>query len=230
MINKPFNSITAMKKLFWIILVIFLFETLAHSQVLNENHQYNKKGSYVWVSLMNGAVLGKGLLWKVSEDTLEFVNQEYKNKYLPEVPVLKIHYSEIKELKTTPRAAINKGMFTGAAIGFSLGLATGIATTENPDPYTKTEISPEFCLLYICVPASTYTVEVDEPRDAGTVIIKTLAMTAIGAVVGLAIGNKGSIQENLDGSREKYQALVPKLKNQAFWICPNIETEKIFKK
>ncbi len=65
-------------------------------------------------------------------------------------------------------------MLAGAVIGLASGLAVGMATTENPDPYTRTETSPEIFFLFICVPSSTYEVEVDEPRDAGTVIIKTL--------------------------------------------------------
>lgn len=208
-----------MKKISLLLLLLIICESHLLAQDEARDLRYNKKGSWVWVSLTNGAVLGKGLLWKVTEDTLEFASLEYKNKNhnLEEVPTLKLHYSEIKELKTTPRAEIKKGMLAGAAIGFASGLAAGIATTENPDPYTKTETSPEFCLLFFCVPASTYEVEVDEPRDAGTVVIKTLILTGVGTLVGGILGNSASIEEITEGSKEKYLSLVPELQKQAFW-------------
>lgn len=212
-----------MKKLILIISVLVCLEYQTFAQKGNEAFQYNKMGSLVWISLNNGAVLGKGLLWKVSEDTLEFVNLYYKNKNpnLVKVTSLKLHYSEIKELKTTPRVAIKKGMLTGAAIGLVSGLAVGMATTENPAPYTVTKTSPEFCFI-LCFPASTYNVEVDDPRDAGIVIIKTLIMTGVGTMVGGILGNSAAIKETTEGSKEKYQALVPDLMKQAFWGPPEV--------
>ena len=87
-----------MKKLILIVSVLIFLENQTFGQAVNESARYNKRGSLVSISLSNGAELGKGLLWKVSEDTLEFVNQDYKNKnhYLENVPSIKLHYSEIK--------------------------------------------------------------------------------------------------------------------------------------
>ncbi len=195
-----------MKKLILIVSVLIFLENQTFGQAENGSPRYNKRGSLVSISLSNGAELGKGLLWKVSEDTLEFVNQDYKNKnhYLENVPSIKLHYSEIKELETTPRAAIKKGMLAGAVIGLASGLAVGMATTENPDPYTRTETTSEICFLFICVLPSTYEVEVDEPRDAGTVIIKTLVLTGLGTLIGGILGNSASIEESIMGSKEKH--------------------------
>lgn len=215
-----------MKKFTLVTFILIYFGHSVYAQESIDNQSYNKNGSMVWISLTNGAFLGKGLLWKVSMDSLEFISQEFKNQNLNRVPILKIHYSEIKVLKTTPRAAIKKGMLTGALIGFASGMSFGMATTENPDPYTKTEMTSGGCLLFVCIPPSTYTVEVDEPRDALTVIIKTLGITALGTVVGLVIGNKYSIEGEIDGSREKYQALVPELKKQAFWGTMEVKAKK----
>jgi len=218
-----------MKKLILIISALIFLENQTFGQAANESARYNKRGSLVSISLTNGAELGKGLLWKVSEDTLEFVNQDLKNKnhYLENVPSIKLHYSEIKELETTPRAAIKKGMLAGAVIGLASGLAVGMATTENPDPYTRTETTSEICFLFICVPPSTYEVEVDEPRDAGTVIIKTLVLTGLGTLIGGILGNSASIEESIMGSKEKYQALVPELKKQAFWGPPEVNRKNL---
>lgn len=216
----------AMKKIGIIILVLIFHEIQAFAQAASESHRYNKNGSVVWISLNNGAVLGKGLLWKVTSDTLEFVSPGEKSKYYKEVPVLKIHYSDIKELKTTPRAAIKKGMLTGAAIGFATGLVVGLATTENPDPYTIKETTPELCFLIFCSPAKTYDVTIDEPRDAGTVIAKTLILTITGTIVGIIKGSSEAIEGKIEGSQEKYQALVPELKKQAFWSPADLQSKK----
>lgn len=217
----------AMKKIGIIILVLIFHEIQAFSQAPPEPYRYNKNGSLVWISLNNNVLLGKGLLWKVSGDTLEFVNLEDKSKYYKEVQVLKIHYSEIKELKTTPRAAIKKGMLTGAAIGFAAGLVVGIATTENPDPYTKSQTTPGSCFL--CFPQGTQYVLVNEPRDAGLILLKTLALTVVGTIVGTVKGNSAAIQGKIEGSKEKYQALVPELKKQAFLSPEDLQPKKIKK-
>lgn len=194
------------------------------AQESEKRYRYEKKGSLVWISLMNGAVLGKGLLWKVSEDSLEFVNLEYKNRshYLPTIPTLKLHYSEILELKTTPRGAIKKGLISGAAIGLVSGLAVGFATTENPDPYTVQRTSNGLCFI-LCIPGSTYDMVIDESRDAGVVMVKTLVMTGLGALIGGIMGDKNSIEEKIEGSREKYLALVPELEKQAYWSLISAE-------
>ncbi|MBC6368587.1 hypothetical protein [Algoriphagus sp. AK58] len=200
-------------------LMLILFTVHSYGQEKSEPVRYNKNGSLIWISLTNGAVLGKGLLWKVSEDTLEFANLEYKNRhhYLENIETLKLHYSEIKELKTTPRAAIKKGMWTGAALGLASGLAVGLTTTKDPEPVTYQQSSQGICLLFICTGPSTYTMVEDEPKDAGIVILKTLVFTGIGALVGGILGNSAAVEEQLDGSKEKYLALVPELKSQAYW-------------
>jgi hypothetical protein len=215
-----------MKKFNLIILVLVCLVTHVTAQNETEPIRYNKNGSFVSVHLTNGAFLAKGLLWKVTEDTLEFVNPEYRKQFYKKVPVIKIHYSELSELKTTPRGAIKKGMLAGAAIGFASGLAVGIGTTENPEPYTKTVTSGGGCFLIFCIPESTSVVEVDEPRDAGTVILKTLFLTSLGTFIGGILGNSAAIEEKTFGSKEKYQALVPELKKQAFWGTADVKTKK----
>lgn len=215
-----------MKNLVLPFLIFLCFCGLVQAQTENGKNQYNKNGSFVWISLTNGAVLGKGLLWKVIEESIEFVKLEDRKKFVNEMPILKIHYSEILEIKTTPRQAIKKGAVVGAAIGFATGLTVGLATTENPAPYTITETSPEFCLLFICFPADTYDVVVDEPKDSGIVILKTLAFTIVGTIVGIVKGNAIAVEEKIEGSQDKYLVLVPELKKQAFWSPSPMKIKK----
>lgn len=199
---------------------------LVLAQENGDTFEFNPKGSRVYIRLTNGAELGTGLLWKVTEDSLEFANTDIKKLKIPirGLDILKLHFSQIREIKTSSPQAVNKGMLLGALVGLASGTALGIATTPNPEPYMSQQYVPGFCFI-LCFPGSVVEVPVDEPRDAGEVILKTLVVTAVGAVVGAVLGSTSNIKETTDGSKEKFVALVPELKKKAYWTQVNLQEE-----
>ncbi|MDX5339238.1 MAG: hypothetical protein LPK25_09430 [Cyclobacteriaceae bacterium] len=209
-----------MKKILLTYLSVFGYLGIVNGQIETEPWQFNKNGSLVWIELTNGANLGKGLLWKVAEDSVHFVEYSNFSKDIQydEPPILKVHYSEIAYLRTVPRKAIKKGMMIGGAIGMAVGLGVGFGTTENPEPKTVPVQTNGGCLLVFCIPSGTYYVVEDEPKDAGTVLFKTFAITAVGVIAGAILGNSKAIKSRIDGSREAFYALSTELENQAFWI------------
>lgn len=217
----------SMKKIILFLMHVLLIGFCQPDPVLaqenEDSFEFNPKGNRVYIKLTNGAELGTGLLWKVTEDSLEFANTDIKKLKIPirGLEILKLHFSQIQEIKTSSPQAVNKGILIGALVGLASGTALGIATTPNPEPYMSQQYVPGFCFI-LCFSGSVVEVPVDEPRNAGEVIVKALVVTALGAVVGAVLGSSSNIKETTGGSKEKFMALVPKLKKKAYWTQVNL--------
>ncbi|WP_026950195.1 hypothetical protein [Algoriphagus mannitolivorans] len=209
-----------MKKSLLTYLSVFGFLGIVYGQIETEPLQFNKNGSLVWIELTNGASLGKGLLWKVAEDSIHFVEYSNFSKDIQydEPPILKVHYSEIAYLRTVPRKAIKKNMMIGGAIGAAMGLGVGLGATENPEPKTVPVQTIGGCIFVFCIPSGTQYIVEDEPKDAVTVLLKTFAFTAVGVITGAILGNSKAVKSRIEGSREAFYALSKELESQAFWI------------
>lgn len=217
-----------MKKCLLSCIVVFGYLGIVHGQIEPDPLLFNKNGSLVWIDLTNGASLGKGLLWKVSGDSIHFVEFSNFSKDIQyyDPPILKVHYSEIAYLRTVPRKAIKKGMLIGGTVGMAVGLGVGLGTTENPEPKTVAVHSSGGCLLIFCIPPSTHYIVEDEPKDAATVLIKTFAFTAVGVLAGALLGNSKAVKSRVDGSQEVFYAMAKELESQAFWISSELVKSK----
>mgnify|MGYP006181808453 CR=1 FL=1 len=181
--------------------------------------QFNAKGSQVWIKKKDGKETPRGLLWRVTEDSVIVAETELKSIKAP-VQGLKltgIHYSEIERIKIQPMKAGQKGMLLGALVGLGVGVGVGFGTTENPDPITTTRRSPDICLLIFCIPGEDYQYTEDPPRNAGAVIAKILIGVGVGALVGGVIADSSFKKFQIQGSESEFQKSFSELDKKAFW-------------
>lgn len=209
-----------MKALFIILFTLLLWIGYVQSGgAYAQAVQFNPKGNQIWIQKIDGKETPRGLLWRVTGDSVFIAETDLKTLKVP-VEGLKLtglHFSEIERIKIQSMRAGQKGMLTGALIGLGVGMGVGFGTTENPDPVTMTRLSPDFCLFGVCIPGERYQFTEDPPRNAGAVIAKILIGVGVGALVGGVIADSSFKKYQIQGSESEFQKSLTELDKRAFW-------------
>lgn len=128
-----------MKSMFFSCLFLFGLIGQVESQVeVREGLYFNKGGRQIWIVEMDGNKSSRGLLIKVSKDSVFYAETMLKT-ISAETSGLKIrslHFSQIDTLTTLKNKPGAKGAVAGGLIGFAAGIAIR-AATYDPDPITQ---------------------------------------------------------------------------------------------
>ncbi|GMQ29814.1 hypothetical protein [Algoriphagus confluentis] len=192
-----------MKKTIGLLIGMLIWVITAFSQVLVKDGLYfNPAGRQVWIMDMQGKEYPRALLYKVSKDSLFLVETMSKKMTSKSVPteIKRIHYSQVKSLVTLRKSPGKQGALVGGIIGIPLGIAINAATSNSVE--SAPVVGPVFSEM------------IDQPSS---VMVSILFGAGVGAGLGALVGGMAKKNWELDGSFEKFQAIILDLDKRAFW-------------
>jgi len=160
---------------------------------------FNRGGRQVWIVDTDGQKTSRGLLYKVSKDSIYYVETSLKT-ITPQTSSLapkRLHFSQIDTLVTLKNKPGAKGAVAGGLVGFAAGIAIR-AATYDPDPITQ---------VVVILTGG------EGPYYFGAGLL--------GAAVGVAAGDViGSIAKKkwiINGQESNYQNIILELDKRAYW-------------
>ncbi|GMQ24244.1 hypothetical protein Aoki45_09260 [Algoriphagus sp. oki45] len=192
-----------MKKTIGLLIGMLIWAITAFSQVLVKDGLYfNPAGRQVWIMDMQGKEYPRALLYKVSKDSLFFVETLTKKLTSESIPteIKSIHYSHVKSLVTLRNSPGKQGALIGGILGVPMGIAMNAATSNSVE--SAPIVGPVFSEM------------IDQPSS---VMVSIIFGAGVGAGLGALVGGMAKKNWEMDGSFEKYQAILLDLDKRAFW-------------
>lgn len=189
-----------MKAILISILLIFGYLTQAKAQlVIKDGLYFNKAGRQVWIVETNGQKHQRALLYKVSKDSLFFVESNLKTlaAHYSDLEIKSLHYSDLDTLVTQKNRPGAKGAVIGGVIGFAAGMAIR-AATYDPDPITQ---------VVVILTGG------EGPYYFGAGLLGA----AVGVAAGAGIGSIAKKKWIINGQESNYQNIILELDKRAYW-------------
>ncbi|MDP2039949.1 MAG: hypothetical protein Q8S14_00630 [Algoriphagus sp.] len=181
-------------------LFILGFLTQAKAQlVIKDGLYFNKAGRQVWIVETNGKKHQRALLYKVSKDSLFFVESNLKtlSPQYADLEIKSLHYSDIDTLVTQKNRPGAKGAVIGGVIGFAAGMAIR-AATYDPDPITKVVV-------------------ILTGGESAHYFMSGLLGASAGVAIGAGIGAIAKKKWVIGGNKENFEKALLLLDERAYW-------------
>lgn len=180
----------------------FLFGLIGQvdaQEMAREGLYFNKGGRQVWIVEMDGKKTSRGLLIKVSNDSVFYAETTLKtiSAETSRLKIKSLHFSQIDTLITRKNRPVAKGAVAGALIGFVSGIIIRGVIYE-PDPITQ------FLVTYTGG-ETTY-----------SFVAGLLGATA-GVAVGAGIGSLAKKKWIIKGQYSNYEKYILDLDKRAYW-------------
>ncbi|GAB2490830.1 hypothetical protein [Algoriphagus taiwanensis] len=192
-----------MKKTIGLLIGMLIWVITASSQVLVRDGLYfNPAGRQVWIMDMQGKEYPRALLYKVSKDSLFFVETMSKKMTSESVPteIKSIHYSQVKSLVTLRNSPGKQGALVGGILGIPLGIGINALADQT------VESTPVLGSWFV------------DAYDQPSMVFGSFVLGAgIGAGVGALLGGLAKRKWEIDGFYERYQEAILDLDKRAFW-------------
>jgi hypothetical protein len=180
-------------------LIFGVLSTVKGQVVIKDGLYFNKAGRQVRIVETNGQKHQRALLYKVSKDSLYYVETNLKtlSAHYPDLEIKSLHYSDIDTLVTQKNKPGAKGAVIGGVIGFAAGMAIR-AATYDPDPITKFVVA-------ISGGESTH------------YFMSGLLGASAGVAIGAGIGVIAKKKWIIGGSKENFEKVILLLDERAYW-------------
>jgi hypothetical protein len=165
----------------------------------NDGLYYNRGGRQVWIVGTDGQKTLRGLLYKVSRDSVYYVETHFKT-ITPQTSSLelkRLHYSQIDTLVTLKNKPGAKGAVAGGLVGFAAGIAIR-AATYDPDPITQ---------VVVILTGG------EGPYYFGAGLLGA----GVGVAAGAGIGSIAKKKWIIKGQESNYQNIILELDKRAYW-------------
>jgi hypothetical protein len=198
---SPVSNKTKQKKLIFCCLILFLvLNQQVKSQVeIRDGLYFNLLGRQVWIVKTDGNKTSRGLLYRVSKDSVYYVETPLKTltSEIDHLEIKSLHHTQIDTMVTLKNKPVAKGAVAGVLIGFAAGIAIR-AATYDPDPITQ------------------FTVGVTGGEGVffiGAGLLGATAGVATGAGIGLIAKKKWVI----GGLESNFRKVILELDKRAYW-------------
>lgn len=185
--------------LFSIFLIIGLNLPGISQITVQDGLYFNKGGRQIWIVGTDGGKAARGLLFKVSKDSVFFIETKLKT-LTPQTSgfeLKRLHYSQIDTLVTLKNKPGAKGAVAGGLIGFAAGIAFR-AATYDPDPITQ---------VVVILTGG------EGPYYFGAGLLGA----AVGVAAGAGIGSIAKKKWIIKGKESNYQNVILELDKRAYW-------------
>ncbi|WP_139352674.1 hypothetical protein [Algoriphagus sp. A40] len=190
--------------LFNLIFLLILFSKGFAQAEVGGGLFFNKAGRQVWITGTDGQKTSRGLLLKVSQDSVYFTETRLKSitAQTTGLEIKRLHYSQIESLVTIRNRPVGKGAAVGSLIGFVSGMLIHAATFESEaDPVSQ--------------------IYAESGGDSALFIGSGFFGATAGVAVGAGVGALSKKKWIIKGLESNFKEALPDLDKRAYWNRSN---------